>query len=131
MSRGGDIYGVGKQDHTTKIGVSHVVPLLKLVANKGDPMRLGYNTNHQVGTREQVYKPSPFFPSNPPTNTCPNLSRISKQKIPNCIMKNHTFRVGRPTFKHTTITDGRGHIMASSGGREWRHIEQMGLLAVY
>ena len=72
-SRGSDVYGVRKQDHVTKIMVSHVVPLLMPVANKGDPTGLGYKINHQVGTREQEYRPSPFFLPKPPTNPCPKF----------------------------------------------------------
>jgi len=79
---GSEIYGVGKRDHATKTRVSHVVPLPKLVANRGDPMGLGYKINHQVGTREQEYNPSPFFLLNPPTNPCPNVSKKSKHKHP-------------------------------------------------
>lgn len=41
-------------------------------------------------------------------------------------MKSHTFGVGRPTFKHTIITDGQGHIIAGLGGREWWQIELFG-----
>ena len=81
--RGGDVYGVGKQDHITKIRFSHVVPSLKLVASKGDPMGLGYKVNHQIGQRRREYKPSSLFLPNPSTNPRPKVSMISKQKYPN------------------------------------------------
>ena len=41
--------GVEKRDYTTKIGVSHVVPTLKLMASKGDPTGLEYKVNHEIG----------------------------------------------------------------------------------
>ena len=41
MNGRGDVYGVGKQDHTTKIRISLVVPTLKLMASKREPMGLG------------------------------------------------------------------------------------------
>ena len=44
-----DVYDVGKQDHATKIEISHVVPSLKLMVNKGDPSELGYKGNHEIG----------------------------------------------------------------------------------
>lgn len=33
-------------------------------------------------------------------------------------MKNHTFRIGWPTFKQTIITDERGYTTAGLGGGE-------------
>lgn len=76
------MYSLWKQDHATKTGFSHVVSILKLVANRGDPTRLTYKINHQVETREQWYNPNPFYLSNPPTNPCPNVSKGSKDKHP-------------------------------------------------
>lgn len=119
---GSQIYGIKKQDRATKIKVSHVVPLLKLIANRGNPTGLGYKINYQVGTREKEYNPSPFFPPNPPTSPCPSVPKKSKHKL-NCTMKSHTLGVGRPTFKYMIITDEQGYIMASSCGEETWHIK--------
>lgn len=47
--KGSDVDGVGKQDHVTKIRISHVVATLKLMASKGDPTGLGYKVNHKIG----------------------------------------------------------------------------------
>jgi len=47
--KGCNVVGIGKQDHTTKIRISHKVPFLKLKVNKGDPTRLGYKGNHEIG----------------------------------------------------------------------------------
>jgi len=40
---------IGRQDHTTKIGISHVVSALKLMASKVDPIGLGCKGNHKIG----------------------------------------------------------------------------------
>lgn len=105
---GSDVYAAGKQDHTTNIRISHVVLTLKLLASKGYPMRLEYMANYWIRPRRQEYKPSPPFPLNAPTNPCPKVSMISKQNYSTKPMKNHTYRVKRPIFKHAIITDGRG-----------------------
>jgi len=56
---GSDIYDIMKWGHTTKIRVSHVAPLLKLVSNKGDSTGLGNKNNPQAKVREQEYSQSP------------------------------------------------------------------------
>lgn len=70
---------IWSQEHTTKIEMSHVVPTLKPMANKGDPTGLGYKGNHGIRHWRQEYKPSPLFPLNPPTNPCPKVPMKSKQ----------------------------------------------------
>ena len=69
---------MGKRDHTTKIGVTHVVPLYNPMVSKGDPTGLRSNGNIEKRYREQKHRPSPLFPLNPPIIPCPKVSMISK-----------------------------------------------------
>jgi len=78
------------------------------MVSQGDPTRLGYKGNHEIGQGRQEYKPNPLFPLKPLTNSCPNVPMTNKENYSIIPMKNHTFGVGRPTFQHTFIIDGGG-----------------------
>ena len=54
-------FGMGKQDHTTKIGVSQVVPFLKPKVKKGDTARLGLRIKPPFKVREQNHGQNPPF----------------------------------------------------------------------
>lgn len=76
----GDIYGIEKRDQTTEIKVSSVVPLLKLVASRGVPMRLRLRIKPSVKVREQ--KDNKALPSSKaPNKSCPSVTKQNKHKL--------------------------------------------------
>jgi len=81
---GSEKCGTGKQDHSNKIMVSQVVPILKLQANRGDPTRLRLRINPPVKVREQDYNQrfKTLPPSKSPNNSYPSVPKKNKHKHP-------------------------------------------------